>query len=453
MATNIPSSSLPTRPAFGTTLESLGYFLTKEGLIRKISNPDEGFKFDVTKDERIAKMEAHALQQAVCGLVLHHLSAMRMHVIPIPVQGNAEAVPHTLITASQNLKTAKRIIVLCGDEGEDMGIFSYLDAIEHSLRFGTILGMVSGICNGEDIADDDVALIVLNPAQYIWNPQTKLAESLETFRLREASSLISPVRDPTRRNEIQGNRTLHEHVEYVFENILMPCMRGNTKIDILGVADGGVTVHKFLKENWTFWHPFISNMQLIDPRHVFDESTIATLYNPSSFASFMRDRSRAWVRSDLPLGSHEIGIGARGCNCYAGGETAHINAILPRCLDKALAWMKLMHGNPALKETPCLVEGEANMLERADRNGPPADHDWAGSFVLSNLLRLSWCGPPEKLESKYARELVLLGRRYDNSYDCTPVKHINATMDRLFFFLEGLVGDERRGAGGGDVAQ
>ncbi|KAJ5748860.1 uncharacterized protein N7511_010556 [Penicillium nucicola] len=448
MATRIPESSLPARPTFGVSLGSLGYFLTKDGVIRKINNPDEGFKFDVTKDERIAKIEAHAVQQAVRGVVMHHLEDMGMKFIPIPVK--ARGVPHTMVLGSRNLKTAKRIIVLCGDETEDMGIFSYLDTIEHGLRFGTILGMISDICNGRKVAADDVALLVLNPAHCVWNPHTQLAESLETFRLREAPSLISPVRGPTRRNEIQGNHNSYEHTEYVFEQVLLPHLLENNKLDILGVADGGFAVYKYLKDNWKFWRQFISNMQLIDPRHIFDETTLDSLSIPTSFASFMRDRCRAWVRSDLPLGSHEIGIGARGCNCYAAGETAHGNAMLPRSMAKVLAWMELMHANPALKESPRLVEGEAYMLERADRNGPPADHDWAGSFVLSNLLRLSWCGPPEKLKGKYAHELVLFGRGLNDAYDCTPINHLNALMGRIYEYLEALEDEEKCG---GDVAQ
>jgi hypothetical protein len=39
------------------------YFVDQNSRIRKISNPEEGFMFDKTKDERIAKLEAHALQR------------------------------------------------------------------------------------------------------------------------------------------------------------------------------------------------------------------------------------------------------------------------------------------------------------------------------------------------------------------------------------------------------
>lgn len=196
-------------------------------------------------------------------------------------------------------------------------------------------------------------------------------------------------------------------------------------------------------------------MTLIDPRQIFDPATIPDLRFPGSFASFMRDRCRAWVRSDLPLGSHEIGIGAHGCNCYAAGETTHINAMLPRSLEKVLMWMELMHANPSMKEVPCLVEGEAYMLERADRNGPPADHDWAGSFVLCNLLRLSWCGPQEKLERKYQWELSLFGHAPNDAYVVTPENHINATMGRVCGFLEALealeaADDGAHGAHGAD---
>jgi hypothetical protein len=172
---------------------------------------------------------------------------MGIETMTIPVDADVEGGPRTKVLVTKNLEIAKRIIVVCGDETEDMGIFSYLDTLEEGLFFGTLLGLVMCLTKGSLLGD--MALVVLNPAQRFWNPQTELAESLETFRLRDAPSLITPVRDPTRRNEIPGNRTPYEHIEYVFEHILVPLMRGNTKIDVLGIAEGGFAMYQFLKDN------------------------------------------------------------------------------------------------------------------------------------------------------------------------------------------------------------
>jgi hypothetical protein len=198
-----------------------------------------------------------------------------------------------------------------------------------------------------------------------------------------------------------------------------------------------------------FWRRFTSTMQLIDPRHIFDPNTIPTLTNEWSWATFMRDRTRAWVRSDLPRGDHEVGIGARGCNCFAAGESIHVNAMLPRCMEKAAAWMHLMNSSELAKEVPSLVEGEAFMLERINPNGPPALHDWTGSFVLNNLLRLSWCGSPTQLRG-YELELKIFGRSINGMGGCSPAEHFDATIRRLYEFLEEL---EREGGGGGVVAE
>lgn len=186
-------------------------------------------------------------------MVLGNLATMGMETITIPLDADVEGGPRTKILVTKNLETAKRIVIVCGDETEDMGIFSYLDTLEEGLFFGTILGLVMCLTQGCHL--EDMALVILNPAQRFWNPQTELAESLETFRLRDAPSLITPVRDPTRRNEIPGNRTPYEHTEYVFEHIIMPLMRGNTQIDVLGVAEGGFAMYKFLQDNCEYILP------------------------------------------------------------------------------------------------------------------------------------------------------------------------------------------------------
>jgi hypothetical protein len=182
-------------------------------------------------------------------VVFSTLTNMGMQTVKIP-KSASDSEPHSRILISPNIRASKHVVVLCGDETEDLGIFSYLDTFEKSIHFGTVLGFVMNFTQG--CLRDDTALIILNPAQCYWNPHTELAESLETFRLRVSTSMITPVRDPARRNVIPGNNTAYEHTQYVFDHVILPCVKPTTSLNIVGVAAGGLAVYQFLKRNCKF---------------------------------------------------------------------------------------------------------------------------------------------------------------------------------------------------------
>lgn len=285
-----------------------------------------------------------------------------MHFVKIP-KDSTRQVP---IMVSGNVTTAPRVVVFFGEIVEDLGIFSYRDACDDGISFGSILGFAKGLL-GENAQDSPNALILANAGQTVWSNSGWFAMTADSVQSQHRSSAVERKRPLDVRNVI-GDGSIGEHVENIFHQVLM---RGNfrvgARIDIIGMSEGGHAAMTYLKNQWSFWSPHISSLSLINPEAIAStENKTDNVEDPASFAWFMKHRCRGWTICGKPIGTRVPGLEhLHGCNTYSSGEGTKSTCMVTRGVGHILTWMNIMHYYPMAREKVDLVPGETDPSSEA----------------------------------------------------------------------------------------
>lgn len=166
--------------------------------------------------------------------------------------------------ASQNLGTAKRIVVVFGEPIQDLGIWAYRTVGTESISAGSAISFARAVLGRDESVQDhghvskgskchtDTALVIANTGQLIWHCGSGTAMTQPTWLALPREFAVDPPLQMTRRNKIPRNSNWQEHVECVFEDVL--AARGqmvseDAKIDIIGVAEGGLAAVRYLAKN------------------------------------------------------------------------------------------------------------------------------------------------------------------------------------------------------------
>jgi len=188
--------------------------------------------------------------------------------LPLTITGPNE--PHVPILVSANLRTASRIIVVFGEPIQDLGIWAYRSIGTNGINAGSAVSLAEHVlyqqqksCQKETTAErnqlSDTALVLANTGQLVWHAAGRKAITMPTWLALPRRSAVDPPQTMTERNKIRGNENWQEHVECVFGEILAArgrLVRADAKIDIVGVAEGGLGVVRYLCDDCTFSYNF-----------------------------------------------------------------------------------------------------------------------------------------------------------------------------------------------------
>ncbi|KAJ5616284.1 hypothetical protein N7537_001398 [Penicillium hordei] len=353
----VPRDLLPDDIVCAEDLLGLGFVITKDDKIRYIAAPDQGPRYKVNRSDRMNKVHIEALHKAIRTCIIDRLLGMGMHFMKIP-KGSKRQVP---ILVSGNVITAPRVVVFFGEIVEDLGVFSYRDACDDGISFGSILGFAKSLL-GDDSQDSPNALILANAGQTVWHNSGWFAMTADSVHGQHRSSAVERERPLGARNVI-GNGSIGEHVEDIFHQVLM---RGNfrvgARIDIIGMSEGGHAAMTYLKNQWSFWSPHISSLSLINPEAIAStKNKTDDVKDPASFAWFMKHRCRGWTLCDKPIGTRVSGLEhLHGCNTYSSGESTKSTCMVTRGVGHILTWMNIMHYSPMAMEKFDVVTGETD---------------------------------------------------------------------------------------------
>lgn len=118
------------------------------------------------------------------------------------------------------------------------------------------MDFATAILKGTDGIDtSSTGLILTNPGQLVWYCGGEQAMSLPTWNAIPKESAVNPPLRMTYRNFIPGNENWKEHIDYVFEEVLGKMTSKDSRIDIIGLAEGGLGAIQYLSENCKF--PFL----------------------------------------------------------------------------------------------------------------------------------------------------------------------------------------------------
>lgn len=165
--------------------------------------------------------------------------------------------PHVPILVSKNLATASRVVVVFGESIQDIGVWAYRSIGTDGIDQGSAVAFARAILeknknNSTPKDQEDVAIVLANTGQLTWHCASRRAVTQATWLSMPRHSAVEGPPTTTRRNKIPRNGNWQEHVTCVFEDIL--AARGDilsekAKIDIVGVAEGGLGAIRYLANN------------------------------------------------------------------------------------------------------------------------------------------------------------------------------------------------------------
>lgn len=183
--------------------------------------------------------------------------------LPLSLSGRKEQnVP---ILVSTNLSKASRIIVIFGEPNQDLGIWAYRCIGANGINAGSAVALVEYILHQQDSSEkeiterkkptSDTALVIANTGQLIWHAAGRRAITLPSWMALTRRSAVDPPPRMTHRNKIPDNESWQDHVECVFDEILAArgkLVRADAKIDVVGIAEGGLGAIRYLRSECTF---------------------------------------------------------------------------------------------------------------------------------------------------------------------------------------------------------
>ncbi|KAK2766505.1 hypothetical protein FQN53_006722 [Emmonsiellopsis sp. PD_33] len=341
--------ALPKDPVFPADLKQLGYFINDNDQIKMISNPEEDFLFRINANDRYNEMQKEAMNTCIREIVTSRLLALGLQPLRLPINAAPDS-PHVPILASPSLSTQSRVIVVFGEPVQELGIWAYRTIGSEGINIGSAVNFAAAVLgdssssktpeqqqNGHDTSTPPPGLILTNPGQLVWHCGTERAISLPMWHALPRRYAVEPPMKMSFRNKIPGSESWQDHVTYVFEEVLGKLVAADAKIDIIGLAEGGLAAVRYLAEHWNTWHPRISAMVLTNPLH--DTNHL----HPPSFANFISTRCRAYSLSSKPLDTPIPGRYDFGCNCYASGEGLNVECIMPRAWRSMVGWLDGMY--------------------------------------------------------------------------------------------------------------
>lgn len=198
-------------------------------------------------------------------IVLSRLRKVGMTTLRLPLTITGFYEPHVPILVSKNLSTASRIIVVFGEPIQDLGVWAYRSIGTVGINAGSAVPLADHVLHQhqkgspEEKTTADTALVIANTGQLVWHAAGRKAITMPSWLALPRRSAVDPPQTMTERNNILGNENWQEHVECVFREILAArgkLVRADAKIDIVGVAEGGLGAVRYLYDDCMFSYNF-----------------------------------------------------------------------------------------------------------------------------------------------------------------------------------------------------
>lgn len=205
--------------------------------------------------------------------------------------------PHIPIFAPrlEQLRKAKRVIVIINDQSQDLGVWAYrlLDN-EGGITQGSCVGFVQAAQNklwprsqsdpGAKLpevstVDNDTevsqkpdkpttAVVVLNPGALWYSYKRKTTLSLNSWTALPRSSAVHPAIPVRDENLLSGHHTAQDHVRTVFEDVISnpDVVDPNAELYLVGLYDGANNALEYLDAHWDFYHRRIHALAFTQPQ-------------------------------------------------------------------------------------------------------------------------------------------------------------------------------------------
>ncbi|KAJ5574192.1 uncharacterized protein N7459_008619 [Penicillium hispanicum] len=396
---------LPPDPGFPSDLGKLGYTINDSDQIRQTANPKEGFKYKINRNDRYNIKNREAMNDCIRTIVLQRLQESGLQIMRLPV-GRTAKEPHVPILVSEGIHHSSRIVAVFGEPIQDLGIWAYRSANTDGINIGSAVNFTKAVL-GEGEQKTGSVLVVGNTGQLLWHCESSSAVTQQSWLAapRPYGTWGQPTL--TWRNKIPSNNDWSEHVECVFEHVIRPNLGPKTRVDVIGVSEGGRGAIQYLKKYWHIWQPYISGICLGDPlQTTYQDLDMGTLADPRSFTSFVSSRCRGYVLSEAPVGTHQSGYRTHGCNCYSSGEALNSECIIVRAWPDMLKWLDMLYKDPEYAEHVMIHADDMDEEMRKDLDDQVVSSDEEGDTEKSKKDDEAKADMQEGTEFSHSQEVT-----------------------------------------------
>ncbi|RYP93133.1 hypothetical protein DL770_000707 [Monosporascus sp. CRB-9-2] len=341
-------SGLPADPAFPSDLKKLGYFINEDDEVRSIENPDYYFKYFLSRNGRYNERQRFAMNQALEEEIHKRLTNLGLKKIPLPLGTpttttddgitTTTTAPNVPIFVSADIAQKSRVVLIFGESCQDLGVLAHrVIGGPGGVDKGSMVSIVTSLQQQRSSPADASApgVILANTGQLLWCPSAGRVLTRYAFDAAPMKSAVHEGRLVDEdRNRVPGNRSVAEHVRYVFESVVPAYVDPSKepRIDVVAVGDAAEAVEKYLDGEavWARWGNRIGCFANVGGYYPTWELKCG------GFKQFLRDKTRSYLPSLEPLNTvlsgpdgnpHTTTFTALGSPVFSGG-TAHFTELL-----------------------------------------------------------------------------------------------------------------------------
>ena len=295
-------------------------------------------------------------------------------------------------SASRNVGTSPRVVVLFGESFQDLGIFAQrIINLEGGINTGSVISFIQHVNAAEidattgvplshkqttsmevkmakpeeiDLLDGDTeapAIILANTGQLRWCRSLGKAMTFTSWNaLTRPSAVDECVHYDPVSNSVFGHRDISQHVDQILTTVIPELCDKDSKIEIIAIADSCEYVPLSLDRNWSSIAPRMQSLALINPDFAHPE-----LYTEPLFKTFLLQRTRGFVKestvpANTPMfgssgGSHAWQKGF-GYNIYSIPDEVSDESIFPMHFLNVLEWQAKVSSNPKHSEDEVTIK-------------------------------------------------------------------------------------------------
>ncbi|KAL7269254.1 hypothetical protein RUND412_008090 [Rhizina undulata] len=338
-------------------LEQLGLFINEDDELRQIAKPEERFDYFIHgkfqeghPKERLNERRREAVDQCLRKIVVKRLQNLGLNVIRVPL-GASEEEPHMKILVSDGIETAKKVMFLAPDSsGSDLGIWGIRLMEEETINKGSMIDTVKAV------QEAGYHVILANPSQIIWDPETRRAMNFISWKAKDKKS--PHIHDT--KNRVPGIEDPEAHLRYLWDKIVKEKVPEDAIIDVVAVGYSSYCILMLLQDNWDYWEKSVFALVFGESSHHISNIT------STEFRSFVARRARNYI-------IHNEGKGKNlfdrrfGCATFSSGEI-WASSIIPSTLQLIMEYFESAHENPDMcnPDVPIIIADDNPQMDSVD---------------------------------------------------------------------------------------
>ncbi|XWW98317.1 hypothetical protein V2A60_006317 [Cordyceps javanica] len=335
------------------------YFVNEADEVRSIANPDYYLNYFLNKNPRVNLRQRFQFHAAVQNIVHERLESLGLRKTTLPPVEPGSESQHVNIFVSENLKDAKRIIVVFGECAKELGmVASRIAGGPGGIEKGTMVGAVKAMQR-----HDSVGMILANMGESYWSPEHKRAVTVADSAALSMPSLVHMgIKYHAEVNDIPGSESPLCHARTVLNTAVAQYANKDAKITIIAIGDSCEVIVSLLdeEETWIKWGASLQSAVFYSPAFYHEQKQ-------DGLRKFLAERSRGYILSESPLGTPLSGpdgndaeqVPAFGFPCYSSGESRYDELCFVAALEHGLTYLD------EVAETPNYENPTVTVVERA----------------------------------------------------------------------------------------